>query len=257
MGWIQSQKMNSDKTIQAYTALNGGGYTLEAELGITPNGYAAPDYLGWEVKQFGVSRYPTVGAKPTTLFTPEPDGGLYVDEGPIAFVRKYGYSAKSGQANRLNFGGKHVAQKLHPSTNLTLQLDGFDATTKSITEAAGRIVLLDSSDQVTASWSFAKLMEHWKKKHSQAVYIPCLKRKTSSGIEYQYGKDIELGIGTNFELILNSIAEGDVYYDPGIKLEDNHTESPALKRRSQFRVSHKHLNALYKKYESIDMTTQS
>lgn len=257
MGWIPSQKMNSDKTIGVYTAPNGGGYTLEAVLEVTPNGFAAPDYLGWEVKQFSVSRYPRVGAKPTTLFTPEPDGGMYVDEGAIAFVRKYGYPAKSGQANRLNFGGIHVGYTTHSSTNLTLQLDGFDATTKSITEATGSIVLLDKSDKVTASWSFSKLMGHWKKKHSQAVYIPCLKRKTPSGIEYQYGKDIELGVGTTFEMILSSIAQGDVYYDPGIKLENNHATSPVLKRRSQFRVKHKHLDSLYKQYESIDTTIQS
>ncbi|MEO0062747.1 MAG: hypothetical protein RLZZ08_1307, partial [Pseudomonadota bacterium] len=29
-------------------------YTLEAELGITPNGIAEPDFQGWEVKQYGV-----------------------------------------------------------------------------------------------------------------------------------------------------------------------------------------------------------
>jgi len=27
---------------------NRGGYTLEAELGITPNGYSEPDFMGWE-----------------------------------------------------------------------------------------------------------------------------------------------------------------------------------------------------------------
>ncbi|MBK6989645.1 MAG: hypothetical protein IPH33_16245 [Bacteroidetes bacterium] len=25
---------------------------MEAELGIKPNGFSEPDYLGWEVKQF-------------------------------------------------------------------------------------------------------------------------------------------------------------------------------------------------------------
>ena len=34
--WIPSQKMRSDGIIEPYSARNGGGYTLEAELGISP-----------------------------------------------------------------------------------------------------------------------------------------------------------------------------------------------------------------------------
>ena len=54
LNWIASQKLAADGTKQPYAARNGGGYTLEAELGITPNGYAEPDFMGWEVKQYGV-----------------------------------------------------------------------------------------------------------------------------------------------------------------------------------------------------------
>jgi len=36
-------------------AFQCGGYTLEAELGIIPNGKAEPDYLGYEVKQYSVT----------------------------------------------------------------------------------------------------------------------------------------------------------------------------------------------------------
>jgi hypothetical protein len=32
------------------TSSNCGGYTLEAELGATPNGYSEPDFMGWEIK---------------------------------------------------------------------------------------------------------------------------------------------------------------------------------------------------------------
>ena len=80
-GWIPSQKMNKDFSVAPYKALNGGGYTLEAMLGIPPNGIAEPDYLGWEVKQFGVTKFPRIGSKPTTLMTPEPNGGFYKDKG--------------------------------------------------------------------------------------------------------------------------------------------------------------------------------
>ena len=50
-GWIPSQKIGKDGQPAPYNARNGGGYTLEAEFGISPNGYAEPDFLGWEIKQ--------------------------------------------------------------------------------------------------------------------------------------------------------------------------------------------------------------
>jgi len=56
-------------------------------------------------------------------------------------------------------------------------------------------------------------MNHWKKKHSQAVYIPCMMRATQSGgREYYYGNNIELGIGTNFEIFLSAMAIWFHYY---------------------------------------------
>jgi hypothetical protein len=100
MGWIRGQKLSRTGIKELYTALNAGGYTLEAELGVTPNGIAEPDYLGWEVKQFGVKGFPTKGTKATTLMTPEPNGGFYVEHGAQEFVRRYGYPDKSGIPDR-------------------------------------------------------------------------------------------------------------------------------------------------------------
>lgn len=255
MGWIPSQKLNADLTSSPYKAQNGGGYTLEAQLGVTPNGFAQPDFLGWEVKQFGVTKFPRTGAKPTTLMTPEPDGGIYTDQGAIEFIHRYGYPDKSGKKDRLNFGGRHISGTTNSTTGLTLDILGFDKDKASITDAKGSIALLDDTGNITASWSFAKLMEHWKRKHAQAVYIPCLRRKTDTGEhEYSYGNDIELGIGTDFELILSSMALRNVYYDPGIKLEQASSAKPTLKRRSQFRVNHKHIDSLYKNFEFVDIT---
>ncbi len=254
MGWIPSQRLNSERNIIPYKALNGGGYTLEAKLGISPNGIAEPDYLGWEVKQFGVTSFPRTGSKPTTLMTPEPNGGFYKESGATEFVRTYGYPDKNGKVDRLNFGGKHIVEKRQNLTGLTLQLIGFDPDTSSITDAQGSIALMDSADNITASWSFAKLMDHWKCKHSQAVYIPCLKRKLESGlIEYHYGNDVELGTGTNFEMILSAMQLGTVFYDPGIKLEYASSDKPKIKRRNQFRVSHKNIDSLYKKFDFVDV----
>lgn len=260
MGWIPGQKLCANLTSSPYKAQNGGGYTLEAMLGVPPNGYAEPDFLGWEVKQFGVTRFPKIGAKPTTLMTPEPDGGIYKDQGAAAFVRLYGYDDKSGVIDRLNFGGKHVIGKVQEQTGLKMGLQGFDSITASITDAEGAIVLIDSSEANAASWSFAKFMDHWKRKHAQAVYIPCLRRNSqsgSAGYEYHYGPNIELGIGTGFEMILSSMAAGNVFYDPGIKLEGASSSAPKLKRRSQFRINHGYLPSLYKKFEAVDITAST
>jgi len=70
-GWIPSQKMGRTGVPEPYSARNGGGYTLEAELGISPNGYAEPDFMGWEVKQYGVRDFTKYAAKsPVTLMRP-------------------------------------------------------------------------------------------------------------------------------------------------------------------------------------------
>lgn len=256
-GWIQGQKLNSQGFILPYTAQNAGGYTLEAELGIAPNGIAEPDFLGWEVKQFGVNKFPDKGAAPTTLMTPEPNGGVYVELGAHEFVRRYGYPDRSGKPDRLNFGGKHTVNQLCNATSLTMRLIGFDCTTSSITDAKGVIALVDKNNVIAASWSYAKLMDHWKRKHSQAVYIPCLSKFSLSGEkEYRFGKDIELGMGTNFEMVLKAMANGHAFYDPGIKLENVSTSAPKIKKRSQFRASHKELFSLYKNFEFVDLTNR-
>ncbi len=80
-------------------------YTLEAALGIRPNGRAEPDYQGWEVKQYSVRDFTRFSAKtPVTLLTPEPDGGLYNDD-IQQFMMTHGYADRNGVPDRLNFGG--------------------------------------------------------------------------------------------------------------------------------------------------------
>jgi len=256
MGWIAGQKLGSDFISKPYKAQNGGGYTLEAMLGIPPNGIAEPDYLGWEVKQFGVKGFPIRQAKPTTLMTPEPNGGVYKDLGAGEFVRQFGYADKSGKPDRMNFGGRHLVDTVCKTTKLMMHLKGFDPANSKITDANGAITLLDNTQTVAASWSFPKIMNHWKKKHSQAVYIPCMMRAAQTGgREYYYGSDIELGTGTNFEIFLSAMAKGYVYYDPGIKLENVSNPKSIPKKRSQFRVNHKHLDNLYHSLEFLDVST--
>src|SRR3546814_435837 len=136
--WIASQKLAPDGTKAPYAARNGGGYTLEAELGITPNGYAEPDFMGWEIKQYGVRDFVSFRPKsPVTLMTPEPTGGVYRTEGVAAFTKRFGYPDQAGRPDRFNFGGRYDCQRTHDSlTGLRMILNGFD-------EASGKITDLD------------------------------------------------------------------------------------------------------------------
>ncbi|EKF55062.1 hypothetical protein I215_09376 [Galbibacter marinus] len=251
LGWISSKRLNNQGGIMDCQAPNCGGYTLEAELGITPNGYSEPDFMGWEVKQFGVSNFNSIKSKVITLMTPEPTDGLYKTEGSEYFVRTYGYKDKKGRPDRLNFGGIHRIGEKHHLTNLTMKLIGFDTDSGKIRNSNGRIVLLDESDNETASWSFASLLKHWNRKHNQACYVPSLS-EINPERKYRYGSEIILGTGTDFQLFLLQMANGNIYYDPGIKLENISTK-PKIKKRSQFRIKSGFLPNLYKNNEIVDI----
>ena len=252
LNWIESKRLNKDGLANKYTAQNGGGYTLEAELGITPNGYADPDYMGWEIKQFGVSRCDLINSKPLTLMTPEPDGGFYAEYGAEAFMRKYGY--KSPTINdRMDFTGRHFSGEVCDKSGLVLVTQGYDIEKNMITDAAGCIALLDKNGNSASSWAFSKLMEHWKRKHAKAAYIPSISRKDAdSNKSYNYCKNIRLFEGTTFLRLLEAFAESQIYYDPGIKLENVSTK-PKTKRRSQFRIKSRQLYHLYEKRIDVDV----
>ena len=251
LGWSNSKRLDSLGNILPCDAPNCGGYTLEAELGITPNGYSEPDFLGWEVKQFGVNKLDKVDSAIITLMTPEPTHGLYASSGAADFIKKYGYADKSGRPDRMNFGGVHKTGERHHLTDLQLELVGFDSNTGKIRSTDGRIALIDKDDNEAASWSFSSMLLHWNRKHNQACYVPSLS-ETEIERKYRYGNKIILGTGTDFQLFLAQMALGNIYYDPGIKMENISTK-PKIKKRSQFRIKSKHLPNLYKNNEIIDV----
>lgn len=252
LGWIKSKRLDAGGNFLPCEAPNCGGYTLEAELGITPNGYSEPDFLGWEIKQFGVANFAKINSAIITLMTPEPTEGLYKNEGAEAFIRKYGYADRNGKDDRMNFGGVHKAGIVHPLTNLEMQLIGFDAESGKIRNTNGRISLVDINGNETASWSFSSMLLHWNRKHNQACYIPSVS-ETQNERQYKYGNNIILGTGTDFQLFLGEMAKGNIYYDPGIKMENASTK-PKIKKRSQFRIKSQNLPNLYKLNEIIDIT---
>ncbi len=249
--WIASQKLTRDGQAQPYNARNGGGYTLEAELGISPNGYAQPDYFGWEIKQYGVGDFKRFSPKtPVTLLTPAPNGGIYRDEGFHEFMKRYGYADKSGVLGRVNFGGIYsCVHSTHANTGLRLSMIGFDIAEEKITDLNGGIVLLDAQDNVAALWRFTGIIEHWNRKHAQAAYIPSLFQTPPP--EYKYGPQVMLCEGTDLSLFLSAIAAGTIFLDPGLKLTTTPNGLMSQKERHQFRIKHTNLGAVYHQTEIV------
>lgn len=237
-GWHDSVRKYPDGSRRPYKARNGGGYTLEALLGIIPNGRAAPDYLGWEVKAFSNSRI--------TLMTPEPDRGYYGQEGVAAFVRRYGSTTST--ADQLYFHGAHKADAICERTGLVLRVRGLDAGAGKFDPAGG--IFLETRDGAEAAgWSFPGLISHWGKKHAAAAYVPY--ESGGDGVpRYRYGSPVLLGEGTNFMKFLRALAAGDVVFDPGSKLDDASGLSSKVKARSQFRIARRKLPALYESFSA-------
>ena len=251
LNWIISKRLDKNGNMLPCVSSNCGGYTLEAELGITPNGYSEPDFLGWEVKQFGVANFERIYSSVITLMTPEPTDGIYKTLGTEEFLRKYGYADKIGREDRINFGGIHKVGLQHSSTNLEMQLIGFDYESGKIRNSNGRIALVDIQGNEASSWSFSSMLLHWNRKHNQACYVPSLSETTDER-KYKYGNKIILGTGTDFQLFLRQMAIGNIYYDPGIKMENASTK-PKIKKRSQFRIKSKFLGELYKENEIVTL----
>jgi hypothetical protein len=249
--WINSKRLDSNGNILPCISPNCGGYTLEAELGITPNGYSEPDYLGWEIKQFGVKKFDLINSSIITLMTPEPTGGFYVSQGVKAFIFEYGYDDLSGRSDRKNFGGIHKVGEIHSRTKLKMELIGFDNESGKIMNADGKIALIDHEENEAASWSFSSLLLHWNRKHNQACYVPSICLKVPK-LKYKYGNEVILGIGTDFHLFLAEMYNKNIYYDPGIKME-NVSTTQNTKRRSQFRIKSINLGKLYKTSEIVTL----
>ena len=251
--WITSQKLGRDGIPKPYKARNGGGYTLECELGVTPNGYAEPDYLGWEIKQYSVTNFETFRAKtPVTLFTPEPSGGVYKDCGLLPFIDRFGYADKNGTPNRRNFGGLYRCKSdFHKVTGLRMTLLGYDYAKGLITDMTSGLALIDRNNELAAIWNYASILEHWNRKHAKAAYIPSLFQTPPP--EYRYGPKILLYEGTDFSRFLKALVSSNIYLDPAIKVIRHDNGNVESKRRNQFRIQHKHLSSLYANEEIITL----
>ncbi len=240
-GFHPSSKLNKLGERTAYKALNGGGYTLEALLGIIPNGRSEPDYCGWEIKSYSTSRI--------TLMTPEPNGGVYYQRGAKEFVKKYGHQVEDGS---LYFTGSHKVGVMCQSTGLTLRLNGFDINNHKIIDVGGALELIDADGQTAATWAFAELLCHWNRKHAFAAYVRYTKQKEQNAFKYE--TPVLMGEHTEFNRYLGALGSGAVIFDPGTKVTEPKSSKSKVKARSQFRISVKNLNLLYAKLTTEKLT---
>jgi MvaI/BcnI restriction endonuclease family len=233
-GFHNSCRRNKHGEIIPYAATNGGGYTLEALLGITPNGDAEPDYLGWEIKSYSSSKI--------TLMTPEPRGGFYGKQGAKAFVERFGHDSGGGS---MYFTGLHKVGLVSEKTGLTMQVQGFDPLSPKKMDVSGSVVLIDSNGLEAASWSFTELLSHWNRKHAFAAYVPYTAQKVPAA--YKYNNPVLMCEHTDFLRYLNALCNGSIVFDPGSKVTDANTPNSKIKARSQFRINLANLNQMYEK----------
>lgn len=246
-GWIDGKRLSAGE-LTPCKAPQAVGYTLEAELGVSPNGENAPDFMGFEVKAHTVSKLATPSSKVVTVLTPEPDLGVYKTAGVIEFLRRWGYSDKKGRPDRQNFGGIYRVNNRHLETGLMMVLKGFDIDAPDVIASDGFAALVDSNGEIAAGWSFCKLIDCWGKKHAASVYVPALKR-VNGRAAFHYGAKVGMGEGADFSLVLGSMARGELYLDPAVKAEQWSTDHPAVHKRNQLRIKMSHVPNLYRRWE--------
>ncbi|KWT99565.1 hypothetical protein APQ14_14515 [Vibrio toranzoniae] len=245
-----------------FTGTQVHGYTLERACGIKPNADKNGDIFGIELKCFT--------RKKLTLFTPEPDGGLYKENFNL-FMTTYGYE-KEG-AYRLT--GLHRAYQENTKSLLTLKItckhaikekDGITGK-KTILYKAGyydpeipitkqmtdmKVILEDRSGEVAASWSLERLLNCWGAKHNEVVYVPAQKlvneEQSTRDKGYKWKIDFTDQVlwcnKTNAEKLFQAIDNGTVYLDPAPKYCPDSPKDN--KRRSQWRI-----NDIYKAADSL------
>ncbi|RJG05855.1 hypothetical protein D3870_07345 [Noviherbaspirillum cavernae] len=222
------------------------GYTLEHALGIVPNSGSDGDLYGIELK--------THTQVKVTLFTPEPDFGLYADDFP-KFMTTYGYTNKDG-GGEYRLTGIHRANMCCSKSNLTLKIrehrfEGEELkafpynplTPLTAKMDAIDVVLEGPSGEVAAGWSIERLMNCWGAKHNEAVYISATKKANSDedlralGYEHivTFAPTVMWCRTTSMERLLNAINDGVIFLDPAPKFHP--TDPSQNKRRAQWRVN--------------------
>lgn len=244
-GPIRSRRLDRDGKIIFYEASNGAGFTLECEFGIVPNANASPDFLDWELKARSKSN--------TTLMTPEPDLGFYRNDYP-QFMSSH---ANRRNPEKLYFTAKHQLGIRNPETKLTLYIEGYDLQKKKITKSDGGYFLKNDNGEIAAGWTFSKLLNHWKNKHTKTCYVSYKDIQIEGSTYYHFGPKICLAQGASIENFLDALSKGIVVHDPGCRYAlDSNTGKWKQKKRNQFRVSATNSAYLYDEYKELDLSLE-
>lgn len=229
-GW-HSSRINRGGNIVPFTGAQGGGYTLEALLGVAANGNKAPDKHGFEIKSFSGGRI--------SLMTPTPDLGFQGTHTFREFMERYGHPAVKNDGS-LRFTGLHKSGLVNAKTGLELIVQGYDRSEDAFGDAAEVSVELrhHETGEVAAAWSLEKLANCWNAKHANALYITFESRQGAAGIaEYRFASAWVQGRGTDVWRLLQAIDQGIVFYDPADTIyADNRS-----KVRPQWRINARRL----------------
>ena len=269
---LRGCRLDTSGNTLPFTGTQVCGYTLEHEVGIRPNAAKDGDIFGIELKAHTTAK--------VTLFTPEPDFGLYA-ESFESFMRRYGYDDKKGafrltRIHRSNIrctkskltlrvreyrpfqddegkwdwekdqNGKRIAFAYDPTTPLTAKMDAVE------------VVLEDDHGYVAAGWSLERLMNNWGVKHNEVVYLSATKRLNPNAAEVAEGFKYEIKFApvaiwcreTSAERMLKAISEGIIFLDPAPKFVA--ADPSKNKRRAQWRVNNIG-SAVHALYESVEM----
>lgn len=224
-GWHSSRILRAGG-VEPFSGAQGGGYTLEALLGVAANGNKVPDRYGFEVKSFSGSRI--------SLMTPTPDYGFQGEHSFREFMARYGRPGQKDDGS-LRFVGVHRCGQVAASTGLAMRVAGFDAArgTFDAPEKVGVELYNPDTGEIAAGWSLEKLANCWNAKHANALYIRTEKRDGENGPEYRYADRFVTGAGTDVWKLLRAIARGLVFYDPA----DTIYADGKPKVRSQWRIN--------------------
>lgn len=244
-----------------FTGTQVCGYTLEHALDIKPNADKNGDIFGIELK--------AISQKKVTLFTPEPDGGLYKESFPD-FMKKYGYLKG---VDEYRFTGIHRANTRNEKSGLTLKIlflnkgkakdEYFEAEydpSESIDKQSRnlRVSLVDDDGFEAATWSFERLLNSWGVKHNETVYYPVKKivNKNPNDIDKGYKFLVEFDSKalwcqkTEISKLFNAIYDGTIILDPAPKYVES---NPKLnKRRSQWRINDIYRDSV-KLYDEVEL----
>ncbi|MCW2390905.1 hypothetical protein M2332_000603 [Sphingobium sp. B11D3A] len=230
---LPGSRLDTSGGTLAFNGTQVCGYTLEHALGIIPNSDKNGDFEGIELK--------THTQKKVTLFTPEPDMGVYAQDF-AKFMQTWGYPDENGN---LRVTGVHRVGVRCDKSGLTLRIMNH---VRGVSLAASadddvHLGLFDDEDCLAAGWSLERMLNSWTSKHNEAVYIPATKVKSSDpellkmGHQHiiQFSRQVMWCRETSAERLFEALYNGTLFLDPAPKYCPG---NPRLnKRRSQWRVN--------------------